>query len=288
MSRGSRASGYTAPNAVSLMKNLGVGLWNAMIPRELQEQFWSIRDQISMFTIASAKDAVPWEMVYPKAPGNDHGFLVEQFPVLRRMHQQRAKRICTTDARFVVPPGAPSNAADEIDRIRGVLDVRATQDDVITDLEPLLALIESGSAGLLHFACHNTFDAAAGGAIGMNGGAFVPDLLNTAAVDRALHQRSPLVFLNACSSAADVPRYTDMMGFASQFMRAGAGAFVGTLWDVRSDAAGRFAEDFYARLRELPLGEAAFASRTAMRDADSADPTWLAYTVFGDPGGIAG
>ncbi|GAA1852986.1 CHAT domain-containing protein [Asanoa iriomotensis] len=286
IARGARASGYTAPNAVSLMRNLGVGLWDAMIPRELQEQFWSIRDRITMFTIASTMDAVPWEMVYPKSATHDYGFLVEQFPVLRRMHRHRSPHIGLTDARFVVPPGAPSNADVEVERIRSVLGV-PEDGRTIVDLEQLLGLIESGDAGLLHFACHNAFDAAAGSAIGMNGGAFVPDLLNTAVVAEALRERAPLVFLNACTSAADVPRYTDMMGFASQFMKAGAGAFVGTLWDVRSEPAGRFAEDFYARLRTVPLGEAAFAARKSLRESDSADPTWLAYTIFGDPAAMS-
>ncbi|MEV0719799.1 CHAT domain-containing protein [Asanoa sp. NPDC050611] len=282
IARGPRASGYTAPNAISLMKALGVGLWDAMIPRELKDQFWSIRDRITMFTIASTMDAVPWELVYPKSPTQDHGFLVEQFPVLRRMHRHRSPRIGLSDARFVVPPGAPSNAEAEVKRIRDVLGVSA-EGRTIVDLEQLLGLIDSGDAGLLHFACHNAFDSGAGSAIGMNGGAFIPDLLNPAVSAQALRERAPLVFLNACTSAADVPRYTDMMGFASQFMKAGAGAFVGTLWDVRSEPAGRFAEDFYTRLATMPLGEAAFAARRALRESDSADPTWLAYTIFGDP-----
>jgi len=39
-----------------------------------------------------------------------------------------------------------------------------------------------------------------------------------------------------------------MMGWASQFMAAGAGAFLGTLWPVRSSRASVFAEAFYAAL----------------------------------------
>ena len=70
----------------------------------------------------------------------------------------------------------------------------------------LLELIESGDCGLLHFACHNTFAADAGGsAIAMGGGPFVPMLLNKAVMRQALADRHPLVFINACRSAGAAP-----------------------------------------------------------------------------------
>jgi CHAT domain-containing protein len=95
--------------------------------------------------------------------------------------------------------------------------------------------------------------------------------------------RNPLIFINACRSAGTTPEYTRMTGWAQQFMAAGAGAFVGTLWAVRDDGAGRFAEAFYGALRGgRPLGEAARAARQHASQ-DSTDPTWLAYTVYGSP-----
>ena len=92
-----------------------------------------------------------------------------------------------------------------------------------------------------------------------------------------------LVFINACRSAGEVPEYTRLMGWASQFMAAGAGAFAGTLWAVRSATACAFAEAFYdALLAGQALGHAARTARKATA-ADAADPTWLAYAVYGDP-----
>ena len=74
-----------------------------------------------------------------------------------------------------------------------------------------------------------------------------------------------------------------MMGWAQGFMAAGAGAFVGTLWAVRSESAAAFAETFYAALTAgSTLGEACRQARTETgRHHD--DPTWLAYSVYGDP-----
>ena len=280
----SGSSGYTGPNARRWMAEVGVGLWNEMVPNVVKEQFWQLRDEIGSLSIASSRDVVPWELLYPLEPGRDEGFLVEQFPVLRRVYGQQSGVIALSGARYIVPVDSPGNALDEITMLKGILAQTLTGADDIADLGALLDLIDSGNIGLLHFACHNTFRADVGGsAIAMGGGPFVPAMLSRAVTLRALAKRRPLVFINACRSAGAVPEYTEMTGWAQQFMAAGAGAFVGTLWAVRSDSARAFAAAFYSRLAAgATLGEAARSARAdANREAD--DPTWLAYTVYGDP-----
>ncbi len=280
------AAGYPPALAARWIRETGTGLWQDLVPRSIQDQFWQLRDGITSFTIACADDAVPWELLYPLTPTDDAGFLVEQFPVVRRVFDQgRARRVPLGDARYVVPPGSPDNAQQEVATIRRVLGQPG--DATIGDLSDLLDLLDAGTAGLLHFACHNTFSLEAGGSsIKMAGGAFVPQLLNSAVARRRLAARSPLVFVNACRSAGVTAEYTRMMGWAGQFMAAGAGAFVGTLWPVRSTRASLYAEAFYAALADgRSLGEASLAARVATRD--DADPTWLAYTTYGDPAAVA-
>lgn len=67
-------------------------------------------------------------------------------------------------------------------------------------------------------------------------------------------------------------------------MGAGAGAFTGSLWAVRSSSARMFAEEFYRVLvrGRQSLGTASLQARQAIA-ADEGDPTWLAYTVYGNP-----
>ena len=284
MASGGTSGGYTASNARTWMEQAGVGLWNDMVPELIKEQFWQLQSTISAFSIATGRDVIPWELLYPLAPGSDEGFLVEQFPVMRRVYgQQRFRRIMVGDARYVVPTGSPTNAQDEIAAIRRILGQKdAVQ--AIAELGALIELIESGRAGPLHFACHNTFDIdSAGSAIPMGGGQFVPLLLNKAVTLQALVAHHPLVFINACRSAGAVPEYTQMTGWAQQFMAAGAGAFVGTLWAVRSESASAFAETFYGALADgTSLGQACRLARL-QAGRDNSDPTWLAYTVYGDP-----
>ena len=92
------------------------------------------------------------------------------------------------------------------------------------------------------------------------------------------------MFLNGCRTAGEIPGFTQLIGWAKEFMGAGAGAFIGSLWAVRSSSARTFAEEFYnALVRDgEPLGVASLQARQAIA-ADEGDPTWLAYTVYGNP-----
>jgi CHAT domain-containing protein len=90
------------------------------------------------------------------------------------------------------------------------------------------------------------------------------------------------VFLNACQIGRSVMSLTDIGGWASQFVRAGAGAFVGAYWSIYDKPACDFAQAFYGRmLAGMPIGRAAREARAEIKSAG--DPTWLAYTVFADP-----
>jgi hypothetical protein len=276
-------SGYTEGNARTWMEQAGMGLWNDLVPDQIKDQFWRLRGQIGAFSVAAGHDVIPWELLYPLAPGHDEGFLVEQFPVLRRVYgQQRARRFGWRSLVYVMPSGSPANSQEEVTAINRIISGDGQGWKEITGLAELLACIESRRGQPLHFASHNTFTAD-GSAIAMQGGPFVPTMLSKAVTLRVLAAGRPLIFMNACRTAGEVPQYTRMMGWARQFMAAGAGAFTGSLWAVRSESAKVFAEAFYDQLRQgNPLGQASQRARAAARE-DHDDPTWLAYSVYGDP-----
>ena len=83
---------------------------------------------------------------------------------------------------------------------------------------------------------------------------------------------------------------TDIGGWASAFLRAGAGAFVGAYWSISDKSSFDFAQELYTHLLTgMPIGEAVQQTRKAINkkpDGDKEpvkDPTRLAYTVFADP-----
>jgi CHAT domain-containing protein len=94
---------------------------------------------------------------------------------------------------------------------------------------------------------------------------------------------APLVFLNACRTNSQSPLYATVEGWAASFLRASAGAFLGSLWEVVGTLASTYAQEFYhAALGRHALGESACQARDAIGDNPGA-PIWLAYSLYGDP-----
>jgi hypothetical protein len=277
-------SGYSPGQVRDHLENAGADLWRQLVPGPLREQFWDRQHRIRQLTILTDKDAVPWELLYPQDAGRDAGFLVEQFPVTRAVFRRRLPReLSLWPARFVLPAGSLSEARDEIDSMRWLLDPGQPPDEVISTLTPLQELIRGGDFGLLHFACHNRFDPADGSSIMLDSVQFTPTHLAKAAINQVLAASAPTIFINACRTAGLSATYNRLDGWASKFLEAGAAAFIGSLWAVSDGAARDFAQELYRQLRTgTPLGKAVkLARQEASSHGD--DPTWLAYTVYGDP-----
>jgi CHAT domain len=267
------------------LRNHGVQLWASAVPDAVQRQFWEQAGRMSSFTVLGEHDVVPWELLYPLDGHNEgDGFLAEWLPIVRRVYgQERVQHLPLRRAAFVVPPGSPPEADAEVRALRERLGPGVADAGTFTRRAALSDLIDSGHAGLLHFACHNAFTGS-GSCVTMADASFDPIDLAYAANRGVLRATHPLVFFNACRSAGEIPWFDRSLGWAPQFLRAGAGAFVGTLWAVRSDSALTFADAFYRHLLSggLSLGRASLEARRAVRDVD-ADPTWLAYAVYGSP-----
>jgi CHAT domain-containing protein len=113
----------------------------------------------------------------------------------------------------------------------------------------------------------------------MADGVFAPPLLTNAVSNRSLRSGS-VVFINACHSAGAVDGFVNLSGWAHKFLAAGAAAFIGTNWAVRTSASSEFAASLYEQLtRGAALGTAAHRARQSLRSGE--DPSWLAYSVYG-------
>jgi serine/threonine protein kinase len=276
--------GYSAGEAREYLVNAGAELWRELVPPELRDQFWERQHRIRQLTILTDGDTVPWELLYPRDPGHDEGFLVQQFPVTRAVFGRRpARELRLSPARFVLPRGWSTPAAEaEVEAVRRLLDPARLPGAVVSELTPLQDLIRAGGFGLLHFACHNSFDPDGDAAILLGSARFTPTFLSTAVIDKVLARSAPVIFMNACRSAGLAPTYNRLDGWASRFLEAGAGAFIGSQWAVPDKTACEFAEELYGQLTAgASLGEAVMTARArAAIHAD--DPTWLAYSVYGD------
>jgi hypothetical protein len=272
---------YSTEETRRWLRGKGIELWRELIPKELENLFWSQRDNIKCLTILSAGDPIPWEIMYPTNDrGGDAGFLAEQFPVVRWMFGPAPTPLLhCTQPFFVMPEDAPSAAKEELEVLKSIIG----EGKAVDELTPLLSILDRADFDILHFACHNTFrsDSPTNSYIEMGSKQFVPTFLSN--YHGKFYKHCPLVFVNACQSGRAAANYTWLDGWAKSFLNAGAGAFIGSLWEVRDSSASRFAKEFYRALFSgTCLGEAMKQARTAIQD-ESSDPTWLAYTLYGNP-----
>jgi hypothetical protein len=100
--------------------------------------------------------------------------------------------------------------------------------------------------------------------------------------EHSMERFRPVVFLNACGSA-DTGGRTLFDRWAEAFIKRGAGAFIGSLWNIRGMTANRFGKEVYRSVRNgeaETLGQAVdLARKRSVRDPS--DPTRLAYALYG-------
>ena len=288
--------------AAAFFTALGEELWDEVLPERFKTALWPeirrLRDAglIHSFLITSDEPWIPWEMVKPytvdvvSEEESAEPFWAEQFALSRWLAGRGAvARTGVTAARLV----APDLDLEFVDvekatyaemGARGIATAPPLQSRAAVQ-----ALLLEGGVQLVHVAAHGSFDAANPGRarVTLQDGVLTPDDLSPSAT-KGLRAARPLLFLNACSVGRLGFGLTGLGGWADKLINtARVGAFIGTLWDVNDELAAAFAQHFYARLfAGDALGDAFHAARLHIRDQAPANPTWLAYTLYGDPNGV--
>lgn len=143
-------------------------------------------------------------------------------------------------------------------------------------------------AAVVHLACHcNTMVDIANRHYldigGFNGKIRLGDLKKQFMTEEgsASPKPRPLVFLNACGSAA--PHMADRSSFTAFLLEKEFLGVVGTLCDISDEVAAHFAMVFYeALLGGKTVGEAMYAARWHLMERHR-NPLGLLYTYYGDP-----
>jgi hypothetical protein len=244
----------------------------------------------------------PWEMLRPYhdvdgVPVYDDPPLCERFQVSRWFEGRAAPdQVLMKQGVWIVPPDnlqaaqVESDYFVELNRLQWQVALNGPLGTTF-DVEDRFS---AGETQLFHFACHGNFSATSPDDSKLK---LADDNLTPSSLSGrrggGLRRARPLVFLNACHSGRVGAGLTYLGGWAEAFYTAGVSAFIGSLWEINDALAAQFARAFYDRLWGLddfagkaqPLGQAFFEARQVIRDADPANPTWLAYVLYGDPYG---
>jgi hypothetical protein len=281
------------------VRALGASLSDELFDPDVVRALWPLRDRIALIRVTSWEPFIPWELLRLREPTSgaiDDRHLAEYGLVRTLAGEAPPRKLALKDWRYLsaeFPLGTHAPAVDlayftdTLPQQRGLPASR-----IAARTDDLYDALAAGEFDVLHLSCHaeSPQDAIDRAAL-IIGDEAEPGSANarlvtadsvTVKAEAQLRQRRPLVFLNACETGRAGAMLTAWGGWPEVFMRAGAGAFVGTAWAVRDKPAMQFAQAFYdALLDGRLLHEAANAARAAAKAAG--DASWLAFKVYGHP-----
>ncbi len=276
--------------------DLGIELYEQLFPAPLRTLYWEIKarrdaGELENLLIVSDEPWIPWELVKPYDVVDGQDVEDDHLAGAWRMSRWLAGAAVPSDlniraARLVAPMISLEFVSQEIQYFDSLAARRIETGAPITTRDQFLELAEQGGAQLFHFATHGNYNQAFvdESPIVLEGDPLFPsDLTRRRA--KGLRREKPLIFLNTCHGARVGYNLTGLGGWAQRLVdHLGVTAFVGALWEVHDELASKFARIFYEELwAGKTLGEAFYAARQQIRAVQSANPTWLAYTLYGDP-----
>jgi hypothetical protein len=282
---------------------LGAKLCQELFDPEVAKKLWPLRDRIRVIQVVSWEPYIPWELVRLENPDSgeiDDRFLAEYGLVRTLSDDMPPRELPMAKWGYVAatfPMGSFPPVGAELDYFKGMssdslqghgirpLAIPATRDAFYDALA-------KGDLDVLHISCHaespHQSIERASLILGDEtpAGDSKPRLIEvdtiTVEAEARLKSRRPLVFLNGCETGRTGAVLTAWGGWPNVFLRAGAGAFVGSAWAVRDKPAGAFSTEFYnALLAGSTLAEAASAARASAKKLG--DASWLAFKVYGHP-----
>ena len=103
----------------------------------------------------------------------------------------------------------------------------------------------------------------------------------------APHDRgNPFYFFNACDTGRAASLGGFVQGWGPAVLASGASGFIGGMWPLTDHTAAAFSTEFYGgvsgRLAEGPVYLAEVLQGVRKRFYETGDPTYLAYTFYGN------
>ena len=293
-------------SALRDLETIGQNLYQNLFPPELKAEYIKIRKngKYQVWQITSDDPWIPWEMVRPfdASPDEAAAFydppLCEKYQLSRWLSGAGAPdQIRMRNGVWVAPPDNLQAAQQESDYFTAAQNRQwdLTLEGPLGAVDEVDDRFRGGATEFYHFACHGNFNTDDPNESKLKlAGDFLRPSQIIGPAQAGLRRSKPLVFLNACYGGQIGFTLTQLGGWAERFLESGASAFVGSLWEINDKLAAQFTRAFYDRLWGLgdfdgkaqPLGQAFYEARMAIKALDQANPTWLAYVLYGDPCGM--
>ena len=264
---------------------LGAELAERILPEELRQALEKKAGDHRSLLIISEELWIPWEILRtspePQAP-----FLGERFAITHWLPEKPQHLFLPLKKLRVLrqSSGAPQRAPEEVQLITNFSSPGRESSPMTATIQEVRQALKEGDADGWHLCGHVTPPK------GFEGSAFCLDKQNHLTLETFSqgiqnHARfAPLIFLNACHTAAGADTPIGSRSWVAKLIEAGAGALIGTSWAVGDSPALAFTRFFYeAFLGAIPIGEASRKAREILRREFPGDPARFAYSVFAHP-----
>lgn len=277
---------------------LGYELYTQLFPEKLRQEYWKLldlRDRIRKeeqrtmsLLITSDEPWVPWEMVKPyEDEERNSDFLAGAFQLSRWLAGRGPMDRLNIEAVQLIAPSLDLDFVQDEQRYFASLAARGVRvGETIVTYREVLDIARRGGVQLLHVATHGNFniDQVNESPIRLQDRDLLPRDLNKMVAGGLLRDH-PIVFFNTCHGGRLGFDLTKPGGWAQRMVdEFGVTAFIGSHWAINDQLAAKFSQVFYNHLLAgKTLGDAFHMARQTIRQEQPANPTWLAYTLYGDP-----
>ena len=278
---------------------LGDTLYDTHVPARFREAYWLLKqnDLLSSIQITSNSAVLPWELVRPADPqtGERSDFLGISHRVARWAPRETGNQLDIPQPSF--PFDSVTTLAPAYEG-RAFLPFQQQEIDALSRLpghrrlegtfSSLLALIEDGSSGFVHFSGHGEVNDPGSGSpvFGIRLSDEVLDPATWSALTGSSARRGDrFYFFNACDTGRSTSLGGFVQGWGPAMLNAGAAGFIGGMWPLADVAAAEFSVAFYEILAEAgddPVMIAEALRQVRARFHENGDPTFLAYTFYGN------
>ncbi|MFC3322963.1 caspase family protein [Mesorhizobium cantuariense] len=281
-------------------EGFGDALYRDYVPEAFKDVFWSLRDkgELHSIQITSNSPTLPWELIRPQSADGAtlDGFLGMSYRLARWAPRSTSShvdnpldRMAFTGVAAVAPSYVDKRSLPfqevEIEALSKLTGYRRFDGDFVS-FEKLVGEV---STGFIHFSGHGAVNQPSSGrpvfAIDLVDQSLDPDTWR-ALVAAAHGKGNPFYFFNACDTGKSQMLGGFVQGWGPAVLAGGASGFIGGMWPLTDRAAAAFSSDFYGgisvRLKDGPVYLAEMLQVVRKRFYETGDPTYLAYTFYGN------
>ena len=234
---------------------------------------------------------IPWSALHPNVElGSEPHYLVfdHEISIRKEIDEMAVSSVDKADVEIiaVAPDFTEQKEISNAHELRSISSLfKLHTGNVITDLEGLQESVACSHPDIIHIASHSILNQkewlSSGILMSSEEGRFDLKSISSMKIE------AKMVFVNTCNSGKPGPDHVHSNSISASFIKAGARASIGTLWEIDDKAANKIAEHFYRQISKgnrssasLRKAQIAYIQKAALK-SEIHPYYWAAFQLYG-------